>query len=271
MRMPAAMMLAFVTTVAAAQTPSPASLWYNAGHVMLAVDDPAKSLRGEWEFDRADNGDVRIVKDEQRGARKVRGMLLSICEDHALLFNGIVPERRHELDELNAPVLYLQLVLRLLARAAPQGPSGAWADGVVEVRDDGNPIRVRKGYSVRRDFLAPWHARGRLAHTATGGAEFEFVLTHADGDAGERRSEVKLKGAWVQASRVRTFENAFALNGWKVHRLDMVINVVGGVGERETVAATTAQQFATLGDVRARIERIWSTAPRALRKMECKL
>ncbi len=58
---------------AAAQKPVPATLWYQVGHVELAATTSAGDLAATWQFDRADNGDMRIIKDEQRGTGKIKG------------------------------------------------------------------------------------------------------------------------------------------------------------------------------------------------------
>ena len=45
---------------------APAAEWYRAGHVTLQLTDAARDFSAEWQFDRADNGDVRLVKTERR-------------------------------------------------------------------------------------------------------------------------------------------------------------------------------------------------------------
>ena len=124
-------------------------MWFSAGHIALTATDGAGGLTAEWQFDRADNGDVQIIKDERRGTAKVSGTLLSVCDDQALLFKDIVPARQHELQELNEPVLHLQLVLRLLARAMPQGLPALGAQTSIDVGDDKNTLRLRKGEYAR--------------------------------------------------------------------------------------------------------------------------
>ena len=114
LRITAVALLASIALGTQAQNPKPAEVWVGAGHVVLNVTDAPGRLAAEWQFDRADNGDVRIIKDEHRGTARVSGTLLSVCDDQAVLFKDIVPGRQRELQELNEPVLHLQLVLRLL-------------------------------------------------------------------------------------------------------------------------------------------------------------
>jgi hypothetical protein len=265
-------MLAFAAFDAQAQSPSPATLWYNAGHVTLAVTGAAADLSASWQFDRADNGDIRIVKEEQRGAAtKVSGTLMSVCSDRALLFKGIVPLRRHELQELNEPVLHLQLVLRLLALALPQGPLAVGAQKGIELSDQKTRIQVRKGPTVRRDFDAPWQTRGTVSRDAAGDIKFDLVFSYAGVEAKDGRPEFKLAGVWQQQSRVRTLDNTFALTDWQVYRVDTVANIVGGNMELDVVAATQPLKFSTLGELRTRIERNWDQRPGARKQTECEV
>jgi hypothetical protein len=264
-------MLGAIALSAQAQSPKPADVWFGGGHIVLSVTDAAGAFSAQWQFDRADNGDVRIIKEERRGSTKVSGTLMSVCDDQALLLKDIVPARQLELQELNEPVLNLQLVLRLLARAMPQGLPAAGAQTAIDTGDDKTTLRVRKAYSARKDFGAPWRARGIANRSAAGDVKFELVLTYATENAPDKQSELKLGGVWQQESRVKSIDNSFALAGWRVHRVDTIAEVVGGNTVLDPVAMTTPLQFATVGELRERIGRWWHTDARAPKRAECKL
>ena len=256
---------------AAAQKPVPATLWYQVGHVELAATTSAGDLAATWQFDRADNGDMRIIKDEQRGTGKIKGAVLSICDDQAVIFKDIVPAIRHELQERDDPIMYLQVVLRLLGRALPEGPSSVTVNKKLDVADDKAPLRVRKGDSAQLEFGAPWRAQGSANPGGQGQIRFELAFNYADKARGGARSELKLSGIWQQLSRLRALDNKFSLAGWQVHRIDTLANIVGGNTTLSTVAHTQALQFATVGDLRSRIERWWSTDAGAPKKAQCLL
>lgn len=263
--------IASIALNAGAQNAKPADVWFTAGHIALTATDTGNAFTGEWQFDRADNGDVRIVKDERRGAATVKGTLLSVCDDQALLFKDIVPSRQQELSEMNEPVLNLQLLLRLLARAMPQGLPAIGTQTAIDVGDDKTTLRVRKGYSARKDFAAPWRARGSAARGSAGEIKFDLVLTYATENAPGKQSELKFAGVWQQDSRLKALDNEFSLAGWRVHRVDTIATVVGGNTVLDPVSMTTPMQFATLGDMRARIERWWDPNVKAPKRAECKL
>ena len=264
-------MLGAITLNAQAQSPKPADVWFGGGHIVLSVTDPAGAFSAQWQFDRADNGDVRIIKEERRGTAKVSGTLMSMCDDQALLLKDIVPARQLELRELNEPVLNLQLALRLLSRALPQGLPTAGAQTAIDVGDDKNTLRVRKAHSARKDFGAPWHARGTAIRGAAGEVRFDLVLTYATENTPGKQSELKLAGVWQQESRVKAIDNGFALAGWRVHRVDTIAEVVGGNTVLDPVAMTTPLQFSTVGELRERIGHWWHTDAKAPKRAECKL
>lgn len=263
--------LVFAAGCAGAQNASsPAALWGSAGHVALNVSGAPAGFSAAWQFDRADNGDIRIIKEEQRGATKVNGTLISVCDDHALLFKDIVPVRRQALRELNEPILHLQMLLRLLARALPQGPLAIGAEHSINLSEQTNPIRVRKGYSARRDYGVPWRVRGVVSRGAADEVRFELAFTYADSDAGNKPAEMKLAGVWQQRARLQRQDNSLTISDWKVYRVNTFATMVAGKTELDAEAATEPLPFRTLGELRARIERDWEENPKAGKVMECK-
>lgn len=255
---------------AQAPKPSPASEWYRAGHVTLRLGDAARDFNAAWQFDRADNGDNRVIREERRGTLAVKGTVMSVCDDQALLMNGVTPERMHEMRELEEPVLYLQLLLRLLARAAPEGVAAMANDKPVEINEAAAAIRVRKGMEARRDFEAPWQARGRIKREAGGEIAFDLTFSHAGENAKDPRTELKLAGLWRQQSRVRTFEDATGIADWQVFRVNAVPVITAGNTHIESMSTTKPLRYATLGHLRRHIERSWSPNPKVAPIMECK-
>jgi hypothetical protein len=260
--------MASVACGAAAQTSKPADVWYSAGHIGLTAT--GAGLNAEWQFDRANNGDVRLVKNERRDSARISGTILSVCDDRALVFKDITPAPRHEMQELNEPVLHLQLTLRLLARAMPDGLPAAGSDIAIDTGDDKTTLRLRKNFSARKDIGAPWRARGSARRTGSE-VRFEIAVTYAGDNPPHPRQDLKLAGVWSQQSRAAGLDNALNLSGWRVHRVDLVSENVGGNIVMDTVANTTPLTFATLGDVRARIGRSWNPNVKAPQHTTCKL
>lgn len=266
------MLLGLLALAARAQAPkpSPAADWYRAGHVTLRLTDAARNLTASWQFDRADNGDNRVLRDEQRGGAAVKGSVLTICDDQALLMQGIKPEPLQEMRELDEPVLHLQMLLRLLARAVPEGPLALGADRLVEISEAKTPIRVRKGMEARRDFNAPWQARGRIQRGAGGEINFELTLNHAGVAAADARSELTLAGVWRLQSGAASFADGMEIADWMVFRVNPVAVTTGGSTQMQSNVIARPLKYATLGHLRRHIERAWSPNPKVNPILECK-
>ena len=98
--------------VAQAPKAAPAAEWYRAGHVTLRIADAARDFNATWQFDRADNGDNRVIRDERRAGVALNATVMTVCDDLALLMQGVAPVPRREMRELEEPVLHLQMLLR---------------------------------------------------------------------------------------------------------------------------------------------------------------
>lgn len=261
-------LLAALATGAHAQNNKPAEIWFTAAHIELAATG-AGGLAAEWQFDRADNGDVRLTKSERRANGHIRGTLLSICDDHALAFKDIVPARGRELYELNEPVLHLQLALRLLARAFPAGLPAPGSDAAIDISEDRNTLRLRKAFSARKDIGAPWLARVSAKRTGED-VRFDITINYAGDNPPHPRIELKLNGLWSRQSRAAAFDDKLNLAGWRVHRVDTISELIAGNMVFDLAANPTPLKFATLGELRAAVGRNWDPNVKAALRNECK-
>lgn len=251
-----------------AQNSKPADVWFTAAHIEL--DATGAGVAAEWQFDRADNGDVRLTKRERRPGGNINGTLLSVCEDRALAFKDILPARGRELMEINEPVLHLQLALRLLARAMPAGIPAAGSDIPIDLVEDKNTLRLRKAYSARKDIGAPWRVRGTARRTGED-VRFELAINYTGDDPPHPRIDLKLAGLWSRQTRGQTLDNALRLAGWRIHRVDNVAELVAGNTVVDLAANPTPLKFETLGELRAAIGRNWNPNVKAARVNECNL
>ena len=162
------------------------------------------------------------------------------------------------------------MVLRLLARALPAGPSSLSGERSVAIEEPADALRVRKGVSARRDFDAPWRVNGKVARSAGGDISFDLVLNHAGAMPQDPRSELTLRGTWREQSEAPGFADAMKIEDATVFRVDTVAHEVGGHIEIDLAAATKPLRYATLGHLRRHIERVWSPNPHVPPAMRCR-
>jgi len=259
----------FVTPGYAQNQSPPTAPWFMAGHISLEVTDPEAALIASWQFDRAENGDIRIVKQEQHGSTKIAGTLMSICDDQALLFKNIAPPQHHEMSELDQPILLLQLVLKLLARAQPQGPQAVIAASTIDVSDEKTPLRVHKG-NVKRDFAAPWQAHIVVERGLADSVKFKIVFSYTANVVAARNAMISAEGVWRQTSDTPVLDDVFSLENWRIYRVDTVANSVAGNAQFNPKIISSPMHFKTIGELRSRIERNLSENLRARKQFICK-
>ena len=252
-----------------AQAPARGEIWFAAGHVEVSAAG-SDGLNAGWQFDRADNGDVRLVKTERRDGAQISATVLSVCDDRALAFKDMEPARGRELKEFSEPVLHLQLVLRILARAFPAGLPAAESEATIDIVEEKITLRLRKALSARKDIGAPWRARGS-ARRAGDDVRFELTIDYAGDAPPYPRQELKLSGLWSRASRLAALDNKLSLADWRVHRVDTIAQSVGGNMLTDLAADPVPLKFDTLGDLRAAIGRNWDPNVKAAVRTECKV
>ena len=253
-----------------AQAPRPGAIWYTAGNVQLAVTEPAVGLSAKWQFDQAENGDTRIVKTEERMGTRINGTVLSICDDRALLLKDIPRPRGPATSELDGPIHMLQLALRLLDRGLPQGPLALNGEVPLDVSDEHNPIKV-KGTNSFVEFMAPWRARGRVTRISPEQYGFELTYSYSTAAAKGRRLQMDVVGVWSAKSTVPVIANDTLLTGWRIFRVGQSARQVSGTMLIEKVATEQPPSRATLGDLRAHIERGWRANAKPVPDIQCKL
>lgn len=248
------------------QVPDAGAAWYAAPAVDLVFDDAAAASRhAEWHFDRSDAGDIRIQKSERRAGTAISATVISYCDDRALLVGGVVPLAGHPEEELDKPVLALQLTLKLLARAFPQGPAALAGPAVADIDEPHQALRVRLAQRIGqpvREIEAPWRARIQASPADSGAVDFNIVLSHHGG-------KLQARGRWLPQSRMAVVPPDMDLLGWRVYRIQTLeVEATGNITFQARVQPHPLD-FHDLRALRARIERNWSTNPAAYPIARC--
>jgi hypothetical protein len=249
------LLLALAAAFACAQARQPQtsaeaeSGWAKGNRMLLGVTQERAGFSAQWRFQRSADGDILIDLEELRGKRMRAGALLLI-DKGALAVRDLPLERGRELDGFNGPLLMLQLVLRVLERAAPGGPASVKRDTRIDLIEREKPIKVT-GVGADGEFFAPWSARGLLGPAPDGQIRFELEFDSAARDgAGAYRSSVA--GIWQNASPPPKLPDTMALRGWRVFQLRQAARAAGAsnvVG----LATSAPMAFANLGEVRRRV------------------
>lgn len=248
----------------AAQAPpkEAASEWARGEKVQLGITQPALGISGQWRFERWDNGDIRIEKEENRRGRQTAGTVL-VIGNGAIAVRDLRPAKDRELDEVNAPLSMLQLTLRLLERVAPGGPRTVARDLSVQVADDRNSLKVT-GIGAEGEFFAPWRVRGILGPAGEGRVKFEFDFVSSRPAPGAKVYATEIAGIWERGAGSPPLPDSYPLKDWQVYQLRQVVKPRGQFNTVQ-LGVSPPMGFVRLGDLRTRVAQWGGDAERRAR------
>jgi len=223
------------------------SEWARGNRVLLGVTEARLGFSAQWRFERADNGDIVLQKEENRAGQSQAGTLILIGSG-ALATRELRLERGRELDSINGPLLMLQLVLRLLERAAPAGPGGVTRDLRVEITEQTSSIKVT-GLGADGEFFAPWSLRGTIGPGGNGQVKFELEFSSSNRARGAPGHVSNIAGIWQNARPAVALPDQYSLRGWRVYPIKSVVRPRGAINTIG-LGASAPMAFGNLGQVR---------------------
>jgi hypothetical protein len=129
--------------------------WATFTSISLTLSHPGQPPAATWKgrFDHKAN-DIVIDADVTTDPGRMKGSI-AMVGGRVMLTKGLKLERGYEIDALDGPVLSMQLVLHLLDRVFPKGPSSIPQGQQIDRKD---PIAIRYATpSASGRIAAPWH------------------------------------------------------------------------------------------------------------------
>jgi hypothetical protein len=242
--------------VASSARPPPAdsavasSEWARGNRVLLGVTQERLGFSAQWRFQRSGNGDVLLDLEETRAGQARAGALM-LVGNGVLLARDVPLERGRELDSFNGPLLMLQLVVHLLERAAPAGPTSIKAEMAIDAAEHDRALKV-SAIGTDGEFLAPWRVTGRIGPGADGKVRFELQFVSASRKPGGAPYETRIAGIWQNASPPLQLRDNMPLRGWRGFRIKTVVTSRGAMNT-VGLGTSAAMAFANIGEVRRRV------------------
>src|SRR6266498_3612690 len=226
---------------------APGNTWELFNRVKLELTDVLKSYKAKWQFEIAENRDLRISIDEQSGNDRRAGTIM-LVSGLALLTNGLDLKEGYEIDSLNSPVLMCHLAISLLHYAFPDGPKSIGKNNAFEITEKNKPILVGTP-NASSLFPPPWKLKGSV-DKAEGGNVFDFSFSFKPNPASTEFSEIKFHGGWEKSGTTPQFPDAISLKGWKVFMLGSNEQNTEGDSIVGKGARSEKKSYDTLGDLR---------------------
>ena len=240
-------LLAGVWQTGRAEMPAADTPWDDASEMQLQVDFPGQGYEASWELFRCACGDLLIRSELKEPGETVHGDI-ALIGNRAVLTRGF-GTAAEELLSVDAPVLMMQLALRLLQRAVPAGPAAVTVRREVSVTDPVNYINLDTGAAVG-GFPAPWSVSGSLWPVGASVRRFDLeFLFNAGGPAGDasQAGRLRLTGSADFARQPFPLQDDLELTEWTLEWRDAEDPLSGRV-----------ELPATLGELRRRV----TSAPR---------
>jgi hypothetical protein len=232
------------------QAKEPASPWADFADYALTVKVPPKGEAGTWKIRAyADPSDVLVELDTPAAKGRNRGTIVLVGGQH-LAAKGVALEPGFELDPLDAAIVSLKVLTRLLDRAVPGGPASLKGKQAVSARDDRAPVEASTPTASTR-FAAPWSLKGTVARVDAGTVSFELEIEAPFGEKGEKRARWTFSGTAAGSAGSRSLDDGMSLAGWTAYSIGPGTSGKSGHASLRFRATKLAGPFATLKDLRA--------------------
>lgn len=237
--------------VTAAVTAECAGHWASGNRFLLRGTSAGKSTRVEWRYEFAENRDLQLgVGAASPGSAKSGAIFL--IDDRAMLTTGLTLTSGREIDTLGVPVLSLQLVIDLLDRAFPAGPSALHGRQPLDEADNAIPLNVA-AHGAKGFVPAPWRVTGAAERLSDTRIAFDLTLAFKPMLEDAEPQRIHFSGFWEKRPAPPALSDATKIEGWAVHRITRMGDAASGLGIGDLRAAPVAGSYSTLGALRRRI------------------
>ncbi|PSH04826.1 MAG: hypothetical protein CXZ00_05530 [Acidobacteria bacterium] len=172
-----------------------------------------------------------------------------------MAIKGPIAEAGYEIDALDAAALQLQLVMKLLGRALPDGPASVKSAQSIDFADSKTGVEIAT-LSAGGMIQPPWHIIGELKRLPTDGIQYTLTLTSRSGDEaskGQHESIVMFAGTLFNSANTR-IDDQLSLEKWNVFEVGPQSRKQQGATVIDFGAAPTSMTYKTVADVRKQIE-----------------
>jgi hypothetical protein len=194
------------------------------------------------------SGDARIDAERIEGKEKEAGSLL-LLGGKALAVRGLELSPGDEIDALDAPILYLQMVTGALAAALPAGPDAIKKRTGIDHRETRAPLQAST-MSGGGSIPPPWTVKGHVEPAAGGGLAFDVELAGGPPRSQERFVS-RFSGLLADPPPGPPFDESMSLQGWTLYSLGGRSIQQGGATRLDYGASKREARYETVAQVRA--------------------
>jgi hypothetical protein len=224
----------------------PAMTWQDINSLSLTVEDNQNSWKANWliTIDKEKNT-ISIEKDDYFHNHNLKGTII-VLAGKTMLSKGLVLKKGYEIDALDTPIIMFQLLLDILNKTIPSGPSSVTKEFTVEHTETQVPIHISTK-SASAHFNAPWTVTGQLSKAVKGSIDYD--LKFATSLNGGINYTLEMAGELHQKSG-RALDDTMKLDGWQIYQLGPVETQRGDITSFDYGAQLIHPKASTLGKLR---------------------
>jgi hypothetical protein len=210
---------------------------------VTTLDQPGYSVY-QGSFDKETN-DIQIdVENFQSGSIK-KGKIMMIG-GRIMATQGPITEPGYEIDALDAAMLHLQLVTKLLGRAIPEGP-GSISSRHVNHADTKTGVQIATP-SAEGMIQAPWNVVGELKRVQGDAIEYDLTLTFPSRED-KGKGTMSFSGKLFNSNGTK-IDDQTSLAGWNAFGVGPQSRKQGDSTIIDYSAAPETSPYKTVSDVR---------------------
>lgn len=206
----------------------------------------------QGQFDKETN-DIQVDVETSQAGKVVKGKILMIG-GRVMAVQGPIVEPGYEIDALDGAVLELQLVIKLLGRVLPNGPTALRSAQIIDYSDVTTGIQIATP-SAEGMIQPPWHVVGEVKPAEGSSIRYELTLTSKTGDQGAKArvdTVVSLAGTLSSVGSAK-IDDHLSLERWDLFGVGVQSRKQQGATTYDYSAAPATTNYKTVADVRKKL------------------
>jgi hypothetical protein len=230
------------------------TVWNEFNKFELRMTVPKELGYSSWKgtFDK-ESLDIQIDVEVWDGRKLTKGKIFMVG-GRVLATRGPVAKPGYEMDALDAPVLELQLLFRLLGSALPDGPAGTHGTRSIDFKSENTGIQFATP-SAEGFISAPWRVNGDVNVVAPNVVEYRLTLTAAGtgGPAGPGKGYAANFAGRLSKVASAKIDDSMSLAGWNLFGVGVQARKEGGSTTIDYGASPASVEYKTVADIRKKI------------------
>ncbi len=220
----------------------------NKFDVKLTVPGKADYTIWKGQFEK-DSNDIQIDVETSAGNALTHGKIL-VVGGRVMAIQGPITAPGYEIDALDAAIIELRLVLRLLGDSLPNGPAGVESRKTVDFKSEKTGIQIATA-SAQQFIAAPWEVHGNVEKSPDKTIEYQLSLSFIAHD--KTKKVINFAGRLSETASAR-IDDSLSLEDWNVFSLGVQSRKSpDGATVADYSAAPALTVYRTVADVRKEI------------------